>query len=50
MAGVSKSNIERLMKQDNTKEEKPEQPRTKIVLYNFEVGGACFISIAVYTG
>ena len=50
MTRVSKSNIELLMKQDNAKEEKPEQPRTKRVLYNFEVGRAYFVSIAVYTG
>ena len=50
MIRVSKSTIEWLMKQDNTKEEKPEHPRTKRVLYNFEVARACFVSIAVYTG
>ena len=31
MTGVSKSTIERLMKRDKTKEEKPELPRTKRV-------------------
>ena len=50
MTGVSKSTIERLMKQDNTKEEKSEQPRMKRVLYDIEVGRACFVYRAVYTG
>ena len=31
MTGVSKSTIKKLMKRDNTTEEKPEQPRTKRV-------------------
>ena len=39
MTGVSKSTIERLMKQDKTKEEKPELPRTKRVqLDEFDLG------------
>ena len=47
MTWVSKSTIERLMKRDNTKEEKPEQPRTKSVqLDDFEVRRACFVSKA----
>ena len=39
MTGVSKSTIERLMKRDKTKEEKPELPRTKRVqLDEFDFG------------
>ena len=40
MTGVSKSTIERLMKRDRTKKEKPELPRTKRVqLDEFDLGG-----------
>ena len=39
MTGVSKSTIERLMKRDKTKEEKPKLPRTKRVQLNeFDFG------------
>ena len=39
MTGVSKSTIERLMKRDKTKEEKPDLPRTKRVqLDEFDLG------------
>ena len=47
MTGVSKSTIERLMKRDKTKEDKPEQPRMKRVqLDEFDLG---FYQVNVYT-